>query len=88
MRNGAAFKDGNGNELRQEHPAVAAHWLQSKGSNGQESSRDDTAAVPCAERSNSSIDYITRSWSHLQPHVREAILTLIDASLPREGSAS
>ena len=28
-----------------------------------------------------SIEFITQAWPHLPPHVREAILTLIDASL-------
>ncbi len=37
--------------------------------------------TPHGQKSSSSVDYIAEAWSKLQPHVREAILTLVDASL-------
>ena len=36
-----------------------------------------------------SIDYIRRAWPYLQPHIKEALFTLIDAALLQsEGAQS
>lgn len=37
-------------------------------------------AVYASSDSSTAVDYIASAWPHLQPHVREAIMTLIDAT--------
>ena len=39
-----------------------------------------------AENSEPAIEFIRRAWPHLQPHIRDALLTLIDASLSPKGA--
>ena len=38
---------------------------------------DDTEDV-------ASLRYIAHAWTHLQPHIRAAMLTLVDAALPQQ----
>ena len=37
-----------------------------------------------AETIPTEVSYIANHWAHLQPHVREAIITLIDGALTSE----
>lgn len=35
----------------------------------------------CVEQTPTEVTYIENHWRHLQPHVREAIMTLVDGAL-------
>lgn len=35
---------------------------------------------PSANKNDAALDYIAARWPHLPPHVRDAILTLVDAA--------
>jgi hypothetical protein len=75
MRKSIAFKDLDLNNLRESHDPGAANALHTGGSSSHVSTVSDS-------ESNSSIRYIARVWSNLPPHVREAILTLIESAHP------
>jgi len=47
-----------------------------------------SCADMCLDAPSASIQYVAEAWSSLPPHIREAIMTLIDAALPPEGRAS
>lgn len=52
---------------------LAAVWQRSNGPNGHALAGTDTHEVPA------SIRYIAERWHLLPPHIRESILTLVDA---------
>ena len=70
------------NDLQQAPSGLAVNGLHSEDAASHQPSPDDTIAPAGDDLANTSIRYITYAWPHLQPHVREAIFTLIDAALP------
>lgn len=63
------------NELEQSQKTLGATGECVSGTSCQNSSLTDNEFAP-------SIAFIAQAWPHLAPHIREAIVTLIDASLP------
>jgi len=63
------------NELEQSQKSLGATGECVSGSSCQNSSLPDNEFAP-------SIAFIAQAWPYLAPHIREAIITLIDASLP------
>jgi len=45
--------------------------------NGKETLRSEGKALSCSN----SIDYVVAQWPGLPPHIREAIVTLVDAAI-------
>ena len=67
------------NDLRETRSALGVSWECSGGTDCQCPAAGDAEFTP-------SIQYIADAWPHLQPHVREAIFTLIDAALDQQKS--
>lgn len=65
------------NGLRHDDPSLGVSWECGGGNECPFSSPGDTEFSP-------SIQYIADAWPRLQPHVREAIFTLIDATLRQQ----
>jgi hypothetical protein len=65
------------NNLEKQGSALGVSWECGGGNECPCSSPSDTAFSP-------SIRYIADAWPRLQPHVREAIFTLIDATLRQQ----
>lgn len=82
MRVPTAFKSEAANEFRQRQGGVAAHALQSTVNDRQELASNDSNSQACRCESSASIRLIADAWPDLQPHIREAIFTLIECALP------
>ena len=66
-----------GNDLQKQPSPLGVSWECPGGTECQCPAASDTEFTP-------SIQYIADAWPHLQPHVREAIFTLIDAALDQQ----
>ena len=77
MRPATAPNDQSVNDLRNPAEPLAAHWLHSDGVARHDLSPNDTPVDPNHVAYEATISHIASAWPHLQPHVREAILTLV-----------
>jgi hypothetical protein len=84
MRVPTASKEKATNDLRQSHDGVAAHALQSTVNDSRSSTSNGSDSHDRECQSNASIRHIADAWPNLKPHIREAILTLIDGSLAQQ----
>ena len=84
MSGPAASNRKPGNDLHQRQLGVAAHWLQFPGNDGHSSAPNGTDWQGCDCESDAAIEQIARAWPYLQPHIRHAVLTPIDAALVQQ----
>lgn len=84
MRPATTSNDQSVNDLQDSAAPLAAHWLHSDGVARHDMSSNDTPVAPNHVACEPTIRHIANAWPHLQPHIREAILTLVDCGQSTE----
>ena len=69
-------------QVTQSQSTLAAVWQRNSCANCRELALSDTVETPA------SVQFIAERWHLLPPHIREAVLTLVDVATSTEGGGA